>query len=309
MITEATIRMARFYPELIPDTAVSSIPVASNEVAPPILDLRRFSPLFLQLYNIATERDDDVRLYIHADKTREAVVAGSLIGDYGGVLGGITPNKFNILGKENLYFNLFSSAIEVNLRTYFGLWVYKPTVADKLKAGLTLTPDEKRINEELGISNTVDKGLLPLPIPLQIEREYQIIDEITRGSILTVPALPGVVVDTIHPRINEFLVLTKIATDPNITVFLTIDRDDDPAYVSIINTFPLSLDFDLECFIPATKEIRISLLAAAPVATFNIRYTVLRCKMNNILRARWGLITKDELPEPSLWDKVRGGIV
>ena len=308
MITEATLRMARYYPELIPDTAVSSIPVANNEVVPPILDLRRFSPLFLRLINIATERDDDVQLFIRADKTREAIVAGSLIGDYAGVLGGVAPNRFDVLGTENLYFNLFSSAIEVNLRTFFGVWVYKPTVADKLKAGMTLTPDERRLSEELGIANTVEKGLLPLPLSLQIEREYQVIEEVTRGRILTVPAAPGTVVDTIHSRINECIILTKIATDPNVTVVLIIDRDDDAAYVAAINTFPLSLDFDLNCFMPATKEIRISLLAAAPVANFNIRYTILRCKMNNILRARWNLVTPDELPG-DVYQKVKGGVL
>ncbi|GAJ10564.1 unnamed protein product, partial [marine sediment metagenome] len=45
MITEAKLRMAHLYPELIPDTWVDAIGVAS-EAAPPILDLRRFSPHF-----------------------------------------------------------------------------------------------------------------------------------------------------------------------------------------------------------------------------------------------------------------------
>ncbi|GAI39213.1 unnamed protein product, partial [marine sediment metagenome] len=227
-------------------------------------------------------------------------------------LGGIAPSNFNILATEKLYYNLYSTPGALAFTSYYGVWVWQPTVADKLLTRKTLTPEEKRINEELGISKTVDKGLLPLPRPLQIEREYQVIDEMSYGHILTVTAFPGVIVNTLHPYVgnDEFLVLTKIACDPDVTVLLTIDRDDDSAYVSTINTLPLSLDFDLRCFIPAVKELRLSLLSTAPpVATFNIRYTVLRCKMNNILRARWGLVTKDELPEPSLWDKVKGGIV
>lgn len=311
MITEATVRMAHLYPELVPDTAEVNI-AAGYEAVPPILDLRRFSPLLLQLKDIAVERDDQVEVRIAADKTRAAIVAGSLTGNPNAVLGGIAPNRFGVLGRESLYYNLFSTALKANFRSYFGLWVYKPTVAHKLKMGMTLTNEERRISEELGIKNTVEKGLLPLPLSLQIEREYQIIDEITYGRILTVPTIPGVVVDTIHPRIDEFLVLTKIATDPGTIaedVRLTIDRDDDANYVSLIDTYPLSLDFDLDCFIPALTEIRLSLIAAAVTANFNIRYTVLRCKMNNIVRARWGLVTKDELPEPSLWDKVKGGIL
>jgi len=310
MITEATVRMTHLYPELVPDTAEVNI-AAGYEAVPPILDLRRFSPLFLQLKNIAVERDDQVEVRIMADKTRAAIVAGSLTGIPNAALGGIAPNRFDVLGRESLYYNLFSTALKANFRSYFGLWVYKPTVAHKLKMGMTLTNEERRISEELGIANTVEKGLLPLPLSLQIEREYQIIDEITYGRILTVPTT-GVVVDTVHPRIDEFLVLTKVATDPGTTaedVRLTIDRDDDANYVSLIDTYPLSLDFDLDCFIPALTEIRLSLIAAIATATFNIRYTFLRCKMNNMLRARFGLVSRDELPEPTLYDKVKGGIL
>jgi len=214
MINEATLRMARYYPELIPDTAESNIPVGGAEVAPPILDLRRFSPLFLQFTNLAVDRDVNVEVRLRADRTREAIAAGTLTGIPGGVLGGIAPNRFDILGRDNLYYNLFSTAIEASLRSSFGLWVYQPTVAHKLKMGMTLTPDERRLNEELGIANTVEKGLLPLPLSAIIEREYQVIEEITRGYVMPlVPAIP-VVVNIVHSRIDEFIVLTGIAADP-----------------------------------------------------------------------------------------------
>lgn len=309
MITEATIRMARYFPELVPDTWVGAIGVGV-EAVPPILDLRRFSPLFLRLHNIAVTRSDTEELRILSDKTRAAIVAGSLIGNPNAALGGIGPSKFDIMALNNLYYNIFSTPGVGVFTTYFGVWVCRPTVADKLLMGQTLTLDERKLNEQLGISNTVEKGLLPLPLPLQIEREYQIIEELSYGHIFAIPGVPGLVVNTLHAAIDEFLVLTKITTDPNVTVFMTIDRDDDAGYIAAINTFPLSLDFDLDCFIPATKEIRISLFSTAPpIANFNIRYTVLRCKMNNIIRARWGLVSRDELPEPSLWDKVKGGIL
>lgn len=307
MITEATIRMTRYYPELIPDTAATNI-AAGAEAVPAILDLRRFSPLFLRLNNIAVERDDQVEIRIWADKTRQAIVTGSLLGNPNAVLGGSGPSLFSVLGTEKLSYNLFSSAIKTNFRSYFGIWVYPPTVAHKLKMGKPLTNEEQRINQELGIANTVQKGLLPLPLSLQIEREYQVIDEITHGFLVTVPVSPGVLVESVHPGIDEFLVLTKVATDPDVTVLMTIDRDDDASYVSAINTYPLSLDFDLDCFIPALKELRVLLLAAAPVANFNIRYTILRCKMNNILRARWNLVTPDELPG-NVYSKVKGGVL
>ena len=40
-----------------------------------------------------------------------------------------------------------------------------PTIAHKLFYGMTLTSEEKAIAEEFGVvKNTVEKGLLPLPI-------------------------------------------------------------------------------------------------------------------------------------------------
>ena len=308
MITEATIRMAHLYPELIPDTWIGLI-MPTMEAAPPVFDLRRFSPLFLRLCDIAVARSDTEELRILADSTRNAIVAGSLIGNPNAALGGIAPSNFNILATEKLYYNIYSTPGAAAFTTYFGVWAWQPTVADKLLAGKSLTPEEKRINEELGISKTVDKGLLPLPRSLQIEREYQILDEMSYGHIFTVTALPGLTISTLHPRADEFLVLTKITCDPNATVRLTIDRDDDAGYVLAINTAPLSLDFDLKCFIPAVKELRMNLHSTAPpVANFNIRYTVLRCKMNNILRARWSLVTPDELPGDT-WAKVKSGVL
>ena len=311
MITEATVRMAHLYPELVPDTAEVNI-LAGAEAFPPILDLRRFSPLFLHLKDIAVERDDQLEVRILSDRTREAVAAGSLIGNPNAALGGIAPSNFDILSRENLYYNLFSTGIKASFRSYFGLWIYPPTIAHKLKFKMTLTSEERRIAEELGIANTVEKGLLPFPLSRQIEWEYQIVEEITRGRILTVPPITGVVVDTIHPHEGEFLVLTKVATDPGTIpedVRLSIDRDDDANYVALIDTYPLSLDFDLNCWIPALTELRLTLIATLATANFNIRYTFLRCRMNNILRARWGLVTRDELPEPGLWGKVKAGVV
>jgi hypothetical protein len=312
-ISEAQVKAIHLHPELIPDTAVVNI-WAGIEVAPPILSLRRFSPLFIQLKDIAVARNANVELRILADNLRIATTAGTLTGNPNLALGGIASDAFDVLSRESLYFNLFnSSAIPIAaFPVYYGLWVYMPTIAHKIKMGVKLTDEESRINKDLDIQSTVEKGLLPLPLRSQIEREYQVINEVTYGRTLTVPAAPGVTVDTLHPRIDEFIVLTKIATTPGAagSVFLTIDRDDDNGYVAAIPTFPLSLDFSLPCFIPALKEIRISLLAVvgAPVAGFNIRYTVQTCKMNNILRARWGLLTKDELPG-DVWEKCIAGVL
>ncbi|MBA7712917.1 hypothetical protein ES703_121910 [subsurface metagenome] len=244
------------------------------------------------------------------------VCTGSLTGNPGpppGVMGGITPNDFTLFAKDNLYYNLYSTAIKANYRSYFGIWTWEPTVACKLLMGLTLTAAERRISDELGIANAVEKGILPIPLPAKIQREYQVCDEITYGRCFTA-AVTTTTVDTLYPRVGEFLILVKIACDPGPAanannIRITIDRDEDAGYVSRIHAYPLSLDFDLPMFIPAINELRLSVIAGIATANWNIRYTVQSCKMTNLLRARFGLVTRDELPEPSLWDKVKGGVL
>lgn len=313
MITEATLRMARYYPELIPDTVVTNI-AAATEAVPPISDIRRIAPLFTFLTDIAVERDNQVFIRTRADKLRRAeVCTGSLTGNPNAALGGITSNNFSLFAKENLYYNLYSTAIKTAYRSYFGLWTWEPTIACKLLMGQTLTDEDRRISDELGIANSVEKGVLPIPLPVKVLREYQVCDEITYGRCLTATTT-RVTIDTLYPRLGEFLLLIKIACDPGPAlnannIRITVDRDEDAGYVSDIPAYPLSLDFDLPMFIPALNELRLSAIAGIATPNWNIRYTVQSCKMTNLLRCRFGLVTRDELPEPSLWDKVKGGVL
>ncbi|GAH24916.1 unnamed protein product, partial [marine sediment metagenome] len=180
-------------------------------------------------------------------------------------------NNFSLLAKSRIYYNLYnSSASDIDdVSTFFSLWVIKPTVAHKLRLGIPLTAEEQKLNRDLGISDTVEKGLLPLPLAQQIAREYQVIQEETHGFQLTVPTV-GVDVETLHPLPGQFLILTKISADPGDLsgdlIKVAVDRD----YVSDYVEFPtwalgatpaIALGKDISCFIPALHELRIKLKA------------------------------------------------
>ncbi|GAI76653.1 unnamed protein product, partial [marine sediment metagenome] len=188
MITEATIARSRYFPELLPDAVFNDI-TANAEVSPPILDLRRLSGKLLRLSEIAVERDADVELRIRNDDTG-LHSAYNLAGGFFGLDSTVSPyaNNFQMLAKDRLYYNLFSTAGETAFRTSFGVWVQNLTIADKLKLGIPLTSEETAIDKEFGISSTVEKGLLPLPLEQQIEREYrsQLISEETHGRTINV---------------------------------------------------------------------------------------------------------------------------
>ncbi|MBA7533602.1 hypothetical protein ES705_25843 [subsurface metagenome] len=227
-------------------------------------------------------------------------------------------NDFSLLAKNRIYYNLFNSSADTPktaFKSFFSLWVIKPTVAHKLRLGIPLTPEEQKLNRDLGISDTVEKGLLPLPLAQQIAREYQVIQEETHGFNVLVPTA-GVDVETLHPLPGQFLILTKISADPGDAsgnlIKVAVDRD----YVSDYVEFPtwalggsdtIALGKEISCFIPALHELRIKLKATVS-RTINIRYTVQKVAMTNIFRARWGLVSRDELPG-DVWAKVMSGVL
>jgi len=308
-IAEATIRRVRYWPELIPDTVNVNLIANAEQI---ILDLRRFAPNILGLTDIAITRDDAVTMRIRADERRaEDIIAGSLTGNPNAALGGIFPNTFDICAHDHIRYALIRTAGVANFQSSYGLWVEDPTVAQKLKCGMTLTPEESALSKELGIADTVEKGLLPLPRRLQIEREYQVLQKITYGQILNTTAVVQTIANLYPRTTNEFIVLTAIATDPGTVaqdVRLTIDRDNDERIVDSISTWPLSLDCELPCFIPALREIRLSVVSTLASANWNIRYTICYCRLNSIVKARWNLMAPEQIPGDT-WKKVKAGVL
>lgn len=318
MLTEASIKRTLYHPEQLPDSAVITTLAAHSEASPTALDLRQFPPLLLRLSEVLADQSDNVEMRFKVDNATLTVLTGSLFDP------AVRPgpiNRFSLLSKERIYYNLYNrSAADIpNYKTFFSLWVIKATVAHKLRYGIPLTAEEQKLNKDLGIADTVEKGLLPLPLSEQISREFQIIQEETHGFQLTVPTA-GVYVETLHPLPNQFLVLTKMAAGPgdtpdvNDNVRIAVDRDYVSDYVEF-PTWPLgitdtvALDREINCFIPALKELRIKLKATVePDDPINIRFTIWKCAMTNIFRARWGLASKDELPG-DVYDKVMAGVL
>lgn len=301
-ITEATIARTKLCPELLPDCQVTQFVAINTELA--ILNLRRITPgRVLVLDEVGLLTNAAVELRTRADDRR-------IITDVGAVVNLNPPSPFHTWATKGLDAILFSTAIIANYTSYLSLWAVKPTVADKLKLKMALTPDEEKIARDLGIRDTVEKGLLPFPLSYVVEREYDILSQETISDIFNLAAgAAATQALTILPNAGEFLVLTRLScgTPAAPTVTCTIDRDRDAAYLTF-NTFPMAIAWDINCFVPALDELIIWLASTAPSAAYPIRATVLRCRMTNIIRARFGLVTRDEIPG-DVWDKVMGGVV
>ncbi len=303
-ITEATIGKVKYFPEQLPDSAMPTI-APQSEVSPALLDLRQFPPLLVRLAEVAVDRLDDVEMRFKVDTTTLSPLTGSMFN--------LLANNFSLLAKSRIYYNLFNShaaTTQTDFKSFFSLWVIKPTVAHKLRYGIPLSPEEQKLNRDLGIADTVEKGLLPLPLVQQIAREYQVIQEETHGFIATPPTAGVVDVETLHPVNGQFLILTKLSADQGVAgnvIKIAIDRDQVSDYVEFPTYGLGGLDKEISCFIPALNELRIKLKATTGEA-INIRFTVQKCALTNIFRARWGLVTKEELPK-DVYDKVMAGVL
>jgi len=311
MITEATIRNAKYPSELLPDAVFTDI-TASQEASPPILDLRHFPGKLLRLSEMAVERDPEVELRIKNDETG-LLSAYNLAGGFFNLASDISPlaNNFQMLAKDRLYYNLFATAGKEAFRTSFGVWVEKLTVAQKLALGIPLTNDEKALDLEFGVSKSVEKGIFPLPLELQIEREYrsQLISEETHGRTMAVTDTPQII-ETMYPKAGQFLVLTKLAATPGAdtdNIRISISRDTDTNYITDLKTYAVGLERELSCFIPALTELTLNIIAAGAVTVY-IRYTIWKVRLSNLLRCRFGLMTKEEAPG-DVFNKVKAGIL
>ena len=315
-IAEATIKNVRFPPELLPDSWYGNVPLTA-EFAPPVLDLKRLKPYVAELADIQVTANALVELRARYDDLRvqenTAAMISALVG------------AWRFIARDILYLNFFGVGAVANYTTHYGVWAYKPTVAHKIlfygqwrngklfvPAGV-LSDEEKALAEKHNIFDSVEKGVLPLPISQQIEREYKVLAEETHSRSINIAAANTVyTIESLYPRADELIVLTRMAANPggaaNVIRFI-VDRDDDASYRDI-PTFPMSLvaGGEVACFIPAIREIRLTTQAAVFPGPHLFRYTYQRIKLTNTLRARFGLASKDELPGDS-WEKVMAGVL
>ncbi len=311
-ITDAIIRMVKYPPELLPDSWFGGVALA-GEVTPPILDLRRFTPYIAALTNIRVTPNAGVRMRARYDTANLSENTAAMIQDGAGGVG--LPGAWHMPAREFLRYNLFGDpgAPVANYPTHFGVWAYPPTIADKLLYDIKLTATELAICDQLGIRNTVEKGLLPLPISQIIEREYQVVGEETHSrSVNIAVAATNYTIEILYPRVNEFLVLTRVAAAPGTAaqdVRFNIDRDDDDNLAQL-QTFAMTLNDggEIKCFIPALSEIRLTATSTVAPGAHLFRFTFQRIRITNILRVRFGQVSRDEVPQ-DLWDKVKAGVV
>lgn len=306
-LTVSDVRTARFFPEILPATEIRTI-AASSFAQPLPLDIRRFGrDRYLELRNLFLDRNADVVYTITGDDFQIERNAGAVDNE---------PMDTIISALNNIQYKLFNEDSvnpQTDYSTHFGLLIDRPTVATKIKFGIDLNEEEQRIDEELGISNSVEKGVLPLPYSFVFEREYQIIDKyIVSSRVETVPTTgEGAVFENFSVNPGEALILSAVGADPFLVADdfrVIIDRDNDTSYITVRPFAMNSLNNNIECWIPAVRELRFRAIAANAINNADIRLIINRVVLTNTLRVRWGLLQPEDAPG-DLGIKVLGGVL
>ena len=294
----SVIRKCRYWPELLPFVEATNLAAGDDSII--TLTQPTVSPEIPILTDkLSATPNVNVLLKLKADRepTREIETVGL------DVMGELTPLKF--LATRSLSLVLNSDAIVNNYRMYLGIWVLKPSVAQRILWGLPLTAEDKALDTKRAVRETVEKGLLPFPISYQIERETlgfkrtyaEIVANVTAGQ--TTPVL-----SMAPPLGEEFLVLESVTADNaglalanNAQIY--VSRDDDTNYLKL-PCFAMDQAYDFPCFVPALRKLEISYYADANLVNRYIRVVIGRYKLTNLLRARFGLDTTQEAKDSIL---------
>lgn len=305
MINFATLEAVRYGPELLPSCEYVS-PTTGNEAE--VLNLTRLPHnLLVRLKDVSAARSEDAELRFKADSEEFAVSAAAIPN--------LTePTQYDLLASSSVRLAVYAIAGLTNYKICHGLWAWKTTIADKLALAIPLNAEERAIDKELGISKTVERGTLPAKIDRFLLYEYLPIYRETKAIIKTVP-ITGIDVETLKPRRigEQFIVLEKISAetpgDAAGNTRITIWRDDDGSSASPLLqlfTWSMGLTYDIPMFIPALREIAIRCETDTERSDYKIRYTFGIYLLSNILRMRWGLLTRED--NPDLYKRVIGGI-
>ncbi len=288
------IRKARYLPELLPLFHAQDLATGDN----PIITLG--SPTISPDIPILTDKlsatpDATVLLKLKADKPTHKAETISL-----NVMGELTPLEF--LATKSLSLVLNADAPVTDYKMYLGIWVIRPSIAQRILWGLPLTPQHEELSRKRGVRDSVVKGILPFPTSYQIERECmgfkrtyaEVVANVTSGQATQVVVL------SLPESSGEFLVLESItaaSTANNAQIYVT--RDDDTNYLKL-PVLPMDSAYDFPAFIPALRKLEISYYADATLTNRYVRFTIGRYKLTDILCARFNLEATQEARESTL---------
>lgn len=315
MITLGELQKTRYWPEKVPVGTVVNIPGGGVSSAP--VDLLRFDGWLFALTDLTLPQDADLRLRVYENDDLHQYRLGAIPDR--------VPQPWWFVGIRRLAFDLVntSNTAKNNVPVRFAVWAWPPTVADKLALGMDLTPEEKERARQLGLPDSVEKGVLPLPfdrharvgagelLGYQVQREYHVLRDELIAEAVSLSAGGSYTLLTRTPRQGTALVLRSVALSPQAVAAnfrAVVDRDGDREYRVLPSHALTGIDDPYEMLIPSLTELRITLRADQAVSNAQVRVRLQTIRLTNTLRARWRILPPNQLPG-DVGEKVLGGVL
>lgn len=298
---------ARYYPEKLVGTAVYTL-AASALASPAPLDVRLFDPLLVRVTDLALQPQAGIEWELTWDRKvlrRQAAALASSQDE---------PLDVAAFRQAHLDIANVGSTTVSDYPVRYGLWVYPPTMAERLHRRQTLTNEDARLAERMGLVAEIGQtGRLPIPLEVLLQREVQVLERIPYSRVLNLPAGGEALVEQIRPDgTDEALVLQAIAADRGASaaanVVLHIDRDGQVDYLTVQAWCLPGIDRFVSLWIPAVEELRVRVTSAQATANWRVRLIVARMRLSEVWRIRWGLVTRSEA-SAELWEQVQGGLL
>ncbi len=263
------------------------------------------------LGNVAITQETGVSLATESDGNTRLTAAAAY-----------PPNLQSVLSQTNsgirssralgIYLTNSTGVALPNVQVNYTVGVKNLTVADKVMRNLSMTSSEQALADKYQIGT---QGFRPLALSRSLEQAWlsRVVSEDIYAYQQSSVTSTSTTLENIVPGHDEALVITSIAIGGVAVgnqVSLTIQRDSDVAYVSVLGD-NLSLDYPMSVWIPALRQLSISLSAVTTTANVTVRLTVMRIALSTTLLAIFGKLNPIHLSAADLhlYEQILAGVV
>jgi len=216
-------------------------------------------------------------------------------------------SQFSRVNTSRFKATLYAAAAVSGYVCRLGIWVYEPTIADKMQMGESLTEEEAAIAEELGVADALNRGIVPYSKDWLVSRIYHPVDKYTE-AVNTSLTTDGLRYQIDNPSPDQFIALEAISamdtsgTTTNASVKIKADKRE----ALQIPCPCLSIDYDIPLFIPALDEISLEFSTDTDISAFQARWRIGVYRLTDRVKMMWGLLGREANEE--LWKEVKAGV-
>ena len=258
---------------------------------------------WVELSKVWVTRNADVYLRLYKDGTDRTDCPTMSLPE----LDTVIPGDLGIINTRRFKAELYSTTTVTGYICRLGIWVFEPTIADKVNMGIDLTEEEMGIATDVDLFTRFTKGLIPFSRDQYVKRIFHHVNKYVKAIQIDL-GTGGARYQEYNADPEQIIVLEGLstmdtsATTTNAYVTVYVDEKE-------LITFPcpcLSIDYDIPLFIPAKDEITLEFSTDTTISEFKARWRVGVYRFNDRLKMMFGVY--DRAVNEDLWKEVKAGV-